>query len=286
MIAAAIPTAQSSAVTPVTIIPPGAESSEEYHRSGAWGSTLVSRFIRSPALAHEIISGRWRAASTPAMIFGQRFHTLMDTGGGFEKMYRLAPDLDHRTKEWKSLVVAAKAEGLELITPDDWEALHRMADSVRANPVAADLLAGAEQEVGFRMPSPYGAYQIQCRADIVHRWDHLADLKTTDDLDGFQRTVVNHGYHRQAALYRFIVRQACGKVLPFSFIAVEKEPPLYRCRVFDLTEEFLTIGWQEVEAALVDIGRRYATGDWSEHRDAESVRPPGWLMHRFAAEAA
>ena len=273
-------------MTAVTIIPSGTETSEQYHRSGAWGSTLVSKFIRNPALAHEISSGSWREPSTAAMVFGQRFHTLMDPGGGFEKLYRLAPDLDHRTKEWKALVVAAKAEGVELISPDDWEDLHRMADSVRANPVAASLLDGAEHEVGFRMLSPYGGYQIQCRADILHRWNHLADLKTTDDLDAFQRIVINHGYHRQAALYRFLVSQACGKVLPFSFIAVEKDPPLYRCRVFDLTEGFLDIGWREVEAALIDIGQRYATGDWAEHRDAESVSPPGWLLHRQNAEAA
>jgi exodeoxyribonuclease VIII len=273
-------------VTTVTNIPSGTETSEQYHRSGAWGSTLVSTFTRSPALAHEIISGRWREPETAAMRLGSAFHTLMDPGGGFSQRYQLAPDLDHRTKEWKAAVAAAKAAGVALITPTDWDALHRMADSVRANPVAASLLDGAEHEVGFRMPSPYGGYRIQCRADLYHPGQHLGDLKTTDDLDGFQRTVVNHGYHRQAALYRFIVAQACGRLLPFSFVAVEKDPPLFRCRVFDLTEEFLAIGWQEVEAALVDIGQRYATGDWAEHRDAVSICPPGWLLHRLSAEAA
>ena len=273
-------------MTAVDIIPPGKESNEEYHRSGAWGSTLISTFIRSPALAYEIISGRWRQKETAAMRVGTAFHTLMDPWGGFDRRYQLAPDLDHRTKAWKEAVAAAEAAGVQLITPDDWEALHRMADSVRANAVAAALLDGANHEAGFRMPSPYGAYRLQCRADLYHPGQHLGDLKSTDDLDGFQRTVVNHGYHRQAALYRFIVSQACGKVLPFSFIAVEKDPPLYRCRVFDLTDEFLTIGWQEVEAALVDIGQRYANGDWAEHRDAESISPPGWLRHRQAAEAA
>ena len=270
----------------VTIIPPGSESNEEYHRSGAWGSTMISTFIRSPALSHEIINDRWREPETAAMRFGTAFHTLMDPNGGFDQSYQLAPDLDHRTKAWKEAVAAAKAVGVELITPDDWDDLHRMADSVRANPVAASLLDGAEHEVGFRMQSPYGGYRIQCRADLYHAGQHIADLKTTDDLDAFQRTVVNHGYHRQAALYRFIVSQACGKLVPFSFIAVEKEPPLYRCRVFDLTEEFMAIGWQEVEAALVDIGQRYSTGDWSEHRDAESVSPPSWMLHRLNAEAA
>ena len=248
---------------------------------------MVSTFIRSPALAHEIISGRWREPETVAMRFGAAFHSLMDPNGDFGQRYQLAPDVDHRTKAWKEAVVAAEASGMKLITPEDWDALHRMADSVRANPVAASLLDGAEHEVGFRMASPYGDYQIQCRADLYHAGLHLADFKTTDDLDGFQRKVIDRSYHVQASLYRFIVARACGKLLPFSFIAVEKEPPLYRCRVFDLTEEFLAIGWQEVEAALVDIGQRYSTGDWAEHRDAESVSPPGWLLlHRQAAAAA
>jgi hypothetical protein len=50
----------------VTIIKPGAETDEQYHRSGAWGSTLIGHFLRSPRLAHLIRTGQHRLPEQPA----------------------------------------------------------------------------------------------------------------------------------------------------------------------------------------------------------------------------
>ncbi len=262
----------------VQIIPSGAETSAQYHRSGAWGSTAVSTFIQSPALAHELIAGRYSIPETAAMKFGTRFHALLDPGSGFATRYLQGPDVDRRTKAWTTAEAAATAAGKELIPHDDWTALHRMRESVLQNPYARSLLEGAEHEVGFRMDSPYGDFKVQCRADLWHNGSHLCDLKTTGDVAEFSKSVATYGYHRQAALYRFVASHACGgKLAPFTFIVAEKAAPLYRCRVIDLDDEYLAIGWREVEAALIEIGRRTASGDWEDHRDAEVLEPPRWL---------
>ena len=257
------------------------ETNEVYHASGAWGSTLVSTFLSSPRLAHAMRTGTYKRPETPAMRLGSRFHALMDPKSNFAQTHRCGPDADRRTKEWKAAEAEAVAQGITLVAPDDWNDLHRMRDSVFANPIAASLLGGAEQEIGFRRK--HGPIQVQCRADILHRWDHMADLKTTTDLDEFASSVVNYGYHRQAAWYRWGVAEECGKTLPFSFIVVEKKEPLYRCRVIDLTPEFVAIGQREIETALADIVRRTKTNDWNDHFDAESLAPPGWLAAKMAA---
>jgi exodeoxyribonuclease VIII len=272
----------------VAIIPPGAETDEQYHRSGAWGSTLISTFVKSSALAHRIITGAWRPPETAAMRFGRLFHHRMDPTFAFDRHYRMGPDSDKRTKAWQAAEAQAKEDGLVLIDADDLAKADAMRASVLANPVAASLLDGAEHEVGFRMAAPQGGFQVQCRADVLHRWNHLADLKTTADVDDFGYSVATYGYHRQAALYRWLVSQVSGgDLLPFSFVVVEKEAPLYRCRVIDLDETYLAIGWQEVEAALSDIGQRTASGDWQDHREADLISPPARLLananHALAA---
>lgn len=272
----------------VTIIPPSAETDEQYHRSGAWGSTLVSTFLKSPALAHRIILGSWRPPETAAMRFGRLFHHRMDPTFAFDRHYRVGPDVDKRTKAWQAAEAEAKEDGLVLIDADDLAKADAMRASVFANPVAAGLLSGAEHEVGFRMSAPQGGFKVQCRADVLHRWNHLADLKTTGDVDTFASSVETYGYHRQAALYRWIVSNACGgRLLPFTFIVVEKEAPLYRCRVIDLDETYLAIGWHEVETALVEISHRTKSGDWHDHREADLISPPARMLanstHAFAA---
>ena len=271
-------------MTNVTIIPPGTETADAYRASGAWGSSLISNFLASPRLANAIKTGAYKEPETAAMRTGTYFHHLLDPGSGFDQHHRCGPDADRRTTIWKSAEAAAKDEGITLLPKDDWDALHRMADSVRSNPVAASLLHGAEHETGFRMA--HGPIQVQCRTDILHRWDHLADLKTTTDLNDFGKSVVSYGYHRQAALYRWIVHEACGKWLPFSFILSEKSEPFYRCRVIDLTDEFLEIGQSEIAAALLDIVDRTTRQDWSDHRDADSIAPPHWLRESMHLRAA
>jgi exodeoxyribonuclease VIII len=271
-------------MTNVTIIPPGTETAEAYRASGAWGSSLISKFLASPRLVNAIRTGAYKEPETAAMRTGQHFHQLLDPNSGFGKTHRCGPDADRRTTIWKTAETTAKTEGITLLPKDDWDALHRMADSVRANPLAEFLLRGAEFETGFRVAS--GPIQVQCRTDILHRWNHLADLKTTTDLDDFGKSVVTYGYHRQAALYRKIVHQACGKWLPFSFIIVEKSQPFFRSRVVDLTQDFLDIGAEEVESALLEIADRTSRNDWSDHRDADSIAPPGWLLDRVRQRAA
>ena len=270
----------------VTVIPAGQETAEQYHRSGAWGSTLIGHFLRSPRLAHLLITGAHRPKPTAAMQFGTAFHTLMDPGGNFEGLYRIGPDVDRRTKAWKEAVAVAEKDGVTLIGSDDHADLLAMRASVMANPVAAHLLDEVDHEIGFRMPSGYGNFSIQCRADVFRRGGWLSDLKTCADVDDFAGSVSSWGYYRQAALYRYIVHAACGQWLPFSFIAVEKTAPLYRCRVIDLTEDYLAQGLEEIEAALIDIGKRTASGDWGDHRDAESVALPNWMQRQRALDAA
>jgi len=267
----------------VIIIPAGAETDEQYHRSGAWGSTLIGHFRRSPKLAHLIRTGQHQPKPTASMTFGRWFHHLMDRGFPFTATFRQGPDVDRRTKAWTAAVEEATKDHITLIPHDDWLALYAMRESVLGNGVARGLLEGAEQEVGFRMSSPYGNFQLQCRADVLRRWTLLSDLKTTADVDDFAHSVRTYGYHRQAVLYQWIVSQAGGELLPFSFIAAEKDGPLYRCRVFDLDPVLLEQGWSEVETALIEIGERTAKGDWNDHRDADIVTAQGWPRSGAAA---
>jgi len=265
-------------MTAVTIIPPGQETADQYHRSGAWGSTLIGHFLRSPRLAHLIHTGVYRPKPTAAMQFGSAFHALMDPGGNFDDLYRIGPDVDHRTKAWKEAVAVAEKDGVTLLGADEHVDLLAMRASVMANPVAAHLIEGAMHEVGFRMQSGYGDFAIQCRADVFSRGGWISDLKTCPDLDDFANSVKSWGYYRQAALYRWIIHAATGEWMPFSFIAVEKEGPLNRSRVFELDAEFLAIGWREVEAALIEIGRRTDANDWDDHHYAELLETPTWLL--------
>ncbi len=269
----------------IEVIPARAETDEQYHRSGAWGSTLINQFIKSPVLAHWMMSGRISSRVTPAMRFGTMFHRALDPLFEMASAYRVGPDADGRSKAWREAEIAAKAESVELIAPEEMATLQQMVDQVHANPTAASLLDGAEHEVGFRMPSPFGSFRIQCRVDVLHRASHLIDIKTTADVDGFASSIVSYGYARQAALYRFIASHACGQLLPFVFLICEKQRP-YRCRVVELSATYLAMAWHEVEQALRRIAHCYHTADWSDPDQHMVLEPPPWLLKARAQPPA
>jgi hypothetical protein len=50
---------------------------------------------------------------------------------------------------------------------------------------------------------------------------------------------------------------------------VEKSHRQYRCRMVDLHEEYLAIGWRDVSSPLEEIGRRTSEKDWGDQCDAE-----------------
>jgi len=209
----------------------------------------------------------------------------MDRTFAFDQHYRIAPDVDKRTKAWAAAEEQANVDGVVLISFDDHQQAEAMRASVLANPVAASLLEGAQQEIGYR--GSHGNIRVQCRADVLHQGSHIADLKTTVDADEFGKSVGSYGYHVQAAFYRWLISHTCnGELLPFSFIAVEKQAPLYRCRVYDLDDQFLELGQQSVHAALDDIARRTESGDWDDHQDAEMVSPPAWMLAQVTRSTA
>jgi len=259
------------------IIPAGVESNEIYHASGAWGSTLINAYYKSPALA--AAKRRGDGPDTEALRFGKLFHDLLDDSVVFDERYVVGPCNDRRKAGWKAAAGEAREAGLQIVKPQDHDLARRLVDSIDANPYARVVVAGAEHEVGFRMDSPYGAYRVQCRADLLHCWELIVDVKTVADVDSFERSIVDHGYHRQAAFYSWLIGLACGKSLPFCFVAVEKSAA-GRCRVIDLDEEWLEIGWRQVEQTLRDIGRSIAKDDWDDPKQRVQLPVPDWYRRR------
>ncbi|TVR46240.1 MAG: hypothetical protein EA402_02905 [Planctomycetota bacterium] len=259
------------------IIASGAETNAAYHASGAWGSTRVSDFLKSPLVAWLRHSGQLPQETTAAMTVGSALHARFD--GSYPAEFAKGPEVSsRRTKAWTEAETAAT--GKTLLLPSEVAMIDAMEQAVRANPYAQCLLDGAEHEVGIRRKSPYGDYRVQCRVDVWRKSALAADLKTTGDLDGWAKSVMAYGYHRQAAFYRWLIHEETGDWLPFSFIVVEKSAP-HRCRVIDLDEVYLVRGWEEVEQALHGIGHAYANNDWSDP-GYQFLNAPGWMQPQHA----
>jgi exodeoxyribonuclease VIII len=152
-----------------------------------------------------------------------------------------------------------------------------MTKSVMAHPTASALLKKNHNELSFF--AEIEGVKVRCRPDIIREGKIIADLKTTDDasVKGFQRSVANFNYHRQAGFYCDIISQVTGeKYDTFTFIAVEKQPP-YAVQVFVLDEESINKGREEYKLGIAKYRECLLTNSWPAYENvAVPLTLPGW----------
>lgn len=113
----------------------------------------------------------------------------------------------------------------------------------------------------------------------------VVDLKSTDDPSpsAFAKSIAKFGYHRQAAYYCDAAREYAGDncAIHFAFVAIRKEPP-HEIAVYQLDDEAIALGKEEIDEAMLDLARSLKTNDWSApwEREPTTIHLPGWARKR------
>ena len=192
-------------------------------------------------------------------------HTLVLEGRDtFEAEYAVGGPINPKTGELfgsttKAWAEWAAAQGKAVLTVAQFDLVENMADGVRANQAAVDLLSEGIAEGVIR--TEYRGVPCQIRMDWLDPYCSLVDLKTCDDLTWFEADARRYGYPHQMAFYRAIVSLALGIPMPVHFIAVEKKEP-FRCGVWQVHQDTLAQAQKENEAAIERLKRCVATDTW------------------------
>ena len=183
-----------------------------------------------------------------------------------------------RGLEWKQKKHDADEAGALLLTESDYKLAVDMAEAVRANKAAAELLSGdlvCEASV-FAKHEGTGV-DIRCRPDGWRRdIGALVDLKTTitSDPAGFARQCANLGYHIQDQHYRMTMEAAGFEIDRFVFIAVEKTKP-HRVGVYELDHDSLVEGRHACQYAFEKFARASSTNEWGyDFGDLKTIQIP------------
>lgn len=155
------------------------------------------------------------------------------------------------------------------ISRGDYDKARRMADSVRAHPVAAGLLVGGDREVTMRWTDPDTGIRCKSRKDLYLRGEFVMDLKSCRDAsaEGFARAVTAYSYDLQEAHYVEGAKQ-CGDLYlrHFIFLAVESEAP-YVCQPYILDPAAEERGWNLRQRAIRRQAECLKTGRWPGYSD-------------------
>jgi hypothetical protein len=202
--------------------------------------------------------------------------------------------MDFRTAEGKAF--KATSLGKELIDYDEGLAALTMRDNLRGHLVIGELLKRGSPQVTFRATPGAFDVQVQARPDWYSAQacryadaQYTADVKTTDDFsewydeddpesDRISRPIIKWGYHRQAAIVHWLLKEETGKDSDQFIIIAEKQAP-HRVGVVQLTSEWIDLGLREVERDIARLALCMKNNLWPSSPE-HVIRPeiPGWYL--------
>jgi exodeoxyribonuclease VIII len=244
-----------------------------YHAYEGISKSGLDLIARSPA------HYAYRTASEPsrAMVIGSATHAAILEPEQFDKQYMLLRDVtDRRSSVYKQ---AAEQFGADnVLTGTEADAVIGMRESVRLNSTAVELLdAEGYVEIAAFATDPITGVLVKCKFDKLLKDLRSVDLKTTQDLRDFAKSVANYRYHVQQAYYSDVFAWATGLQLEsFDFLAVEKDAP-NASRLFRLDTPSIDYGRKLYRQALDLYAECLNRNEWPmPSGEIEYITLPSW----------
>jgi len=213
-------------------------------------------FIRCPALYRRKRDGLIPSYDSAALLEGRAAHTMILEGEKeFLDEYAVGGPINpntnkpygHDTKAWREY---EKKCGKVILSGPQATRVYRMAEGVKANKLAREMLKNGRPEVVVRSECVVGSRQI--RIDWLSPEHGIVDLKTCESLTKFQWNARDFRYHNQAAFYQEGLAAAIGLYVPFHFIVVEKKEP-FRCGVWEVSDNTMALALDENKRAMAEL---------------------------------
>lgn len=209
---------------------------------------------------------------TAEMALGSLTHTLTFEPEMFGEEFAVEPEINKRTKEGKEEAAnfALVNRDRIIVTSEQLEQAGAMAEAVRSHDLAMEQITGCTFEDSIIFTDEQTGILCKVRPDGLRLGPNgvIVDLKTTRDLSKFQWDARDYGYLFQAAFYQYGVNVVTGELLPFKFVAVEKEPP-YLVQVYTVSDNTMALAAVTVRQALDLLKYCREIDRWPGYRQEE-----------------
>ena len=168
-------------------------------------------FMKCPAMAMAKLKGEYEQGESRALILGSYVDEML-TGTRESQMKFLEENHSELFKK-NGEPYADVAQAMEAV------------ERVKAQPLMMHFLQGENQNI---MTGEIDGVPIKGKFDSYKPGEYIADLKYLKDFKSpnmFENAVSYYSYDMQLAVYRELVKQNTGKVLPCYLVIVTKQQP-------------------------------------------------------------
>lgn len=237
---------------------------DEYYKRAGLSKSLLSHLIKSPAHLHSYLQEP-QSEPTKDQVLGTAIHTATLEPSKFRAEFVVAPVVDRRTKEGKTIYAefAEANAGKTLISADDYQTTLKVSESLRRNALFEQALRNGSPEVSLFAQADNGL-KIKGRFDLFDpETNTIWDIKTTQAADpfGFRKEIFKYSYGLQASHYLELAKKTGlgNDKTKFVFIAVEKESP-WAVGIYTLDQETIT-KWDVARAVAFEAWRQALEND-------------------------
>lgn len=228
---------------------------------------------------------------TPALIFGQAFHTMALQPDEFDKQFAVLPNVDRRTKQGKAEYAdfIEQNEGKTIITQDIFQQITEMCEKLNQNAFFNSLMLNAEVEKPIFWVDEFTGEFCKVRLDILNTNGSIpiiVDLKTTENANNkeFAMSAFKYGYHLQVGMYgKGAMNYTKSPEYRFIFIAIEKKPP-YAINIIEVDKEFKEYGEITFDEALAVYQSCKETDNWYGYlglsNEMNVLSLPSWISNK------
>ena len=243
-------------------------------------NSRLNAFKKSPKHFIQYLTDK--QPETAAQRFGKAFHMYILQPEQFVTAYAVAPPTERRSKLGKEIYEQFMVDhvGKDIITTDDMDSIHRMADALQQDTMANELITNLiHRENDRQWMNDETMTPMRGIIDGVGS-TYMIDLKTTADADpfNFYNTAIRSGYHRQAAIYL----DSDTEPMDFYIIAVEKDAP-FGISIHELDYDLIMKGRDEFIRLIEDLKSWIELGSpnvgysWRNPTGIFKMTTPKWM---------
>jgi hypothetical protein len=222
-------------------------------------------FNATPDLMKAWFDGDLHSSDSRSKDFGTAVHMLCE-GLAPEDVYCIAPEIRRGTNAWKEWEATIPEDDKRpKFKPSEIEAILAMHKNLLHHPTVMNLMVRpGEHEKVVRAVCPQTSQPIKCKPDFRQPGEFVVDFKTTEDPapDGFLAQAKKLGYHRQAALYLYVIELATGVRERFFHAVVGSKAPR-TAAVYEFPQEALELGHRQNLHVLREVAYRREWNEWT-----------------------
>lgn len=257
-----------------------------YHKEEGISSSGINLILDCPKRYWHVYKNKETDSTNEAFVLGKAFHTLVLEPEKFESsFYAMTEEVDLRTKIGKELMasIEIKAKGKTILRKKDLGHILEMANEAKSHPVWNDIKdKQIENSIYWNVDNIYGT-RLRSRPDLFND-GYIIDIKTTDSIKGFQRSIYQYGYHRQAAMQidglKHFNKEGDNHERFFAFFVIEKKAP-YLTACFTLDPTSIEQGRKEYLEGAELYSECLKFNEWPGYDDKFQLTSiPKWAINK------